>query len=255
MATSRPASGGLSTSDLQRISDTLAGGRRPTVVFTESAGQIAGQTGQVVRLTDPDASEEWLVVRFGHDELPFSPADLAVPSRARANGRAPVSPARSAPPAREPGAPPSRKDAPPSRKEKPLPTGTAAPPPLPPAGAGSPPAPGGKPSKRAPVATTPAKPARPARPRAASTLTVTLACHDGEWTLTAQQGSKVLVKPYLLRPAEALKLVAMVDVPLVQEAVAQLVEAERAGAERRAEQLRSELAQVEARLAELRDSG
>jgi hypothetical protein len=86
-------------------------------------------------------------------------------------------------------------------------------------------------------------------------LTVTLACHDGEWTLTVQQGSKVLAKPYLLRPAEALKLVAMVDVPLVQEAVAQLVEAERAGAERRAEQLRSELAQVEARLAELRDSG
>jgi hypothetical protein len=237
MATSRPASGGLSTSDLQRISDTLAGGRRPTVVFTESAGQVAGQTGQVVRLTDPDASEEWLVVRFGHDELPFSPADLAVPPRARANGRAP------APPAREPGAPPSR-------KEKPLPAA-----PLPPAGAGSPPAPGGKPSKRAPAATTPAKPARPARPRAASTLTVTLACHDGEWTLTAQQGSKVLAKPYLLRPAEALKLVAMVDVPLVQEAVAQLVEAERAGAERRAEQLRSELAQVEARLAELRDSG
>jgi hypothetical protein len=246
MATSRPASGGLSTSDLQRIGDTLAGGRRPTVVFTESAGQIAGQTGQVVRLTDPDASEEWLVVRFGHDELPFSPADLAVPPRARANGRAPAAPARSAPPAREPGAPPSR-------KEKPLPTGTAAP--LPPAGAGSPPAPGGKPSKRAPAATPPAKPARPARPRAASTLTVTLACHDGEWTLTAQQGSKVLAKPYLLRPAEALKLVAMVDVPLVQEAVAQLVDAERAGAERRAEQLRSELAQVEARLAELRDSG
>ena len=78
MAT-RTAAPGLSTDELARIRDTLAAGRKPKVVFTAAAGQIAGQIGQVIELTDPALSEEWVVVRFGHDELPFSPADLAVP--------------------------------------------------------------------------------------------------------------------------------------------------------------------------------
>src|SRR5690606_41085830 len=77
----RTATAGLSLSDLERIRDTLASGRRPKVVFTESAGQMAGQTGQGVRLTDPEISSEWLVVRFGNDELPFSPGDLKLPER------------------------------------------------------------------------------------------------------------------------------------------------------------------------------
>src|SRR5262245_1657677 len=53
------------------------------MVFTESAGQIAGQAGQVVELRDP-ADDEWVVVRFGRDELPFSPADLLIPARQQA---------------------------------------------------------------------------------------------------------------------------------------------------------------------------
>src|SRR3954447_25706386 len=69
---------GLSTSELEQIGAQLAAGRKPRVVFTAAAGQIAGQQGQVVELTDPAVSDEWLVVRFGRDELPFSPADLAV---------------------------------------------------------------------------------------------------------------------------------------------------------------------------------
>src|SRR5690606_4378928 len=77
----RTTTAGLSLSDLERIRDTLASGRRPKVVFTDAAGQMAGQTGQVVQLTDPEASAEWLVVRFGNDELPFSPADLRLPAR------------------------------------------------------------------------------------------------------------------------------------------------------------------------------
>ncbi|MEU7955090.1 hypothetical protein AB0B62_28265, partial [Micromonospora chalcea] len=69
---------GLSTDEVQGIREALAAGRKPRVVFTEAAGQIAGQIGQVVELTDPEASEEFVVVRFGRDELPFSPADVAV---------------------------------------------------------------------------------------------------------------------------------------------------------------------------------
>src|SRR5256885_4404548 len=56
---------GLSPAELERIRDTLAAGRKPKVVFTEAAGQMAGQVGQVIQLTDPQLSDEWLVVRFG----------------------------------------------------------------------------------------------------------------------------------------------------------------------------------------------
>src|SRR5690349_5699440 len=69
---------GLTTEELDGFRAALAAGRKPKVQFTESAGQISGQIGQVVGLEDPAVSEEWVVVRFGRDELPFSPADLRV---------------------------------------------------------------------------------------------------------------------------------------------------------------------------------
>ena len=54
-------------------------------MFTSAAGQLAGNAGQVVELTDPAASDEWIVVQFGRDQLPFSPTDLAIPVRAAAD--------------------------------------------------------------------------------------------------------------------------------------------------------------------------
>ena len=84
---------------------------------------------------------------------------------------------------------------------------------------------------------------------------MTLAYTDGEWTVAAAQGTKSLAKPYMIRPAEALKMVALVDVPGVHEAVEQIMASERAEAESQAEKLRAELAEIEARLAELRDVG
>src|SRR3954468_14433081 len=92
MVAARTAAKGLSTSGLEQIRDTLAAGRRPKVVFTEAAGQIAGQLGQVVQLTDPELSEEWVVVRFGKDELPFSPVDLAVAPKTAPVRRVPTVP-------------------------------------------------------------------------------------------------------------------------------------------------------------------
>jgi hypothetical protein len=77
---------------------------------------------------------------------------------------------------------------------------------------------------------------------------------DGEWTVAAQQGSKSLAKPYVIKPVEALKMVALVDVPGVHEAVEQIMAVERAEAEQQAEKLRAELAEIEARLAELREA-
>jgi hypothetical protein len=99
------------------------------------------------------------------------------------------------------------------------------------------------------------KAGRPARPKGPAGLTVTLAYADGEWTVGATQGSKALAKPYVIKPAEALKMVGLIDVPGVHEAVEQIMAVERAEAEQQAEKLRAELAEIEARLAELRDAG
>ena len=111
---------GLSAADLDSIRATLVAGRKPKVVFTEAAGQIAGQIGQVVELLDP-SGDEWVVVRFGRDELPFSPTDLAIP---------PKSPVKRVPKAEvvpEPPQPPEPSKSPTSRS--PLPRRNARRPP------------------------------------------------------------------------------------------------------------------------------
>jgi hypothetical protein len=101
-----------------------------------------------------------------------------------------------------------------------------------------------------------AKPARKvAKPKTPPSLTVTLTYAEGEWMVGATQGSKSLAKPYVIKPAEALKMVSMLDVPGVHEAVDEIVSAARAEAEQQAEKLRAELAEIESRLAELREAG
>jgi len=246
---------GLSTDELQVIRDGRAAGRKPRVQFTEAAGQIAGQVGQVVALADPAESDEWVVVRFGRDELPFSPGDLRVAPRGAAARKAAPAPVT------VPAAPPAPefvidKPVPPARRPK------AAPPAaLPPAAAdkGGDGAAAAVPGKGGDGVTAPAPrkaaSARQGKTKPAAALTVTLAYGDGEWTVAAAQGSKVLAKPYVIRPAEALRMVSLVDVPGVQEAVEQILTAERTEARQQAERLRAELAEVEARLAELGEAG
>lgn len=338
MAAARTGVRGLGTDELQAIRDGLAAGRKPRVMFTASAGQIAGQLGQVVALTDPSVSDEWVVVRFGRDELPFAPGDLQVAPKGAA-ARKPAPPPAPPPPSRpepefvidKPVVPvrggrsgssggrggaavtaesgsgkgsgvgrrsggvadggaataagaPSRVSAgsgvdasgadgagPAASSSK---AGAAAGGPsggadgTTPAGrngrSGAAVAGDGEPSGAAAgngrsASGGPAPAPRKASPRAAKPkpppgLTVTLSYTEGEWTIAANQGSKALAKPYVVRPAEAMRMVALVDVPGVQEAVEQILGAERAEAEQQAERLRAELAEVEARLKELRDA-
>ena len=231
---------GLSTEELATIREGLAAGRKPRVQFTDAAGQIAGQIGQVVSLGDAAESDEFVVVRFGRDELPFSPGDLQVAPRGAVARKTVPTKAKA-----EPVTP-----APEFVLDKPV-----APPPARPVKgeddavtkADDVPAPAPAPRK--------APPARPVKVKPGPALTVTLAYGEGEWTVAAAQGSKVLAKPYVIRPAEALRMVSLVDVPGVQEAVEQIMSVERAEAEQQAERLRAELAEIEARLAELRDAG
>lgn len=239
MSTATGARQGLSTEDIQSIRDGLAAGRRPKVVFTEAAGQIVGQLGQVVELTDPAAGDDYLVVRFGRDELPFSPTDLAIAPKAP-----PRKPAKPAPELKltEPPTPIA-----PEEKE-PMSTSTAE---------GGPASPAGTPAAEAPAQRGPTarKAAKQAKPKSQPGLTVTVSYADSEWTVAAQQGTKVLAKPYVIKATEALKMVGMLDVPGVQETVEQIVAAERAEAQQQAQRLRAELAEIEAKLAELGETG
>jgi len=93
--------------------------------------------------------------------------------------------------------------------------------------------------------------ARKPKGRTGVALTVTLSYADGGWTVAAHQGARALARPTHVGAGEALKLVALLGVPGVQEAVEQIVAADRAEAEREAERLRAQLAEIEARLAEL----
>jgi hypothetical protein len=226
-----------SSEELQQIREQVAAGRKPRVQFTDSAGQISGQIGQVVGLTDPAESDEWVVVRFGRDELPFSPDDVRIAPKGA------TAPRKQAPaPAPEPEPVLS---GPEFLIDKPVPK-RAAPPPAPPSSDDGPVKEGND-----VTAPAPRKAARPAKTKPGPALTVTLAYADNEWTVAATQGAKALARPYVIRPAEALKMVQLIDVPGVQEAVEQILTAERTEAEQQAQRLRAELAEVEARLAEL----
>jgi hypothetical protein len=248
------ATRGLSTADITLIRETLASGRKPKVVFTESAGQVVGKVGQVIELNDPKSSDDWIVVRFGRDELPFAPSDLAVPGKAPAVKTAPSK--RIEPP---PEAPPLRLTEPP-KTEPAMPAVPARPTKAQTATVPSPREEPRMPATNAAAANgsaTPAesngaaKPAKVAKAKPVASLTVTLAYTDREWTIAAQQGSKTLAKPYVIKPTEALQMVALIDMPGVHEAVEAIIEAERAEAEGRALRLREELAEIESRLAEL----
>lgn len=253
---------GLSTADLDQIKQVLAGGKRPRVMFTDAAGQIAGQIGQVVALEDPKSSDEWIVVKFGGDALPFSPADLQMPPKGGAPAKK-AAPAKAAEPETAPSGRkplaigedllPTQPDNQAEKKAAGSPAGART-------GGGSAPADQTesqepKVSEATPAdspAPAPRKPAgRAPKVKPPAGLTVTLAYTEGEWTVGAMQGSKALAKPYVIKPAEALKMVGMLDVPGVQEAVEQILSTERDAAKAQADKLRAELAELEVKLAEL----
>jgi hypothetical protein len=240
MATAR----GLSTADVTLIRDTLASGRKPKVVFTAAAGQVAGKIGQVIELTDPKASDEWIVVRFGRDELPFAPTDLAIPPKSPPAKRIDAKAERDDTKV-EPPPPPLKLSEPPTAQSV-----KAVPPPVP-TSREEPrmtPTNGEEPNLNGSPGT---KPAKAAKAKALPSLTVTLSYTDREWTVAASQGTKTLAKPYTIKPTEALRMVALIDVPGVHEAVEHIIESERAEAEGKALRLREELAEIESRLAEL----
>lgn len=231
---------GLSPSDVAGLAETLAAGKHPTVVFTESAGQIAGRTGKVVRLEEP-AVDDFVVVRFGHDELPFSVAEVRVPQRGELGRKQSKTPQ---PQERPPAGPPLLDDTDNAArtgarrgKESTVSEVSAEVPRQSDAPAAAAPAPA--PRKKATKA------------KASPELSVTLTWSDNQWQVSASKGTKVIAKPVPVKATTAVAMVQSLDSPAVAAVVEDIVEQQRADAARQAEELRAQLAAVEARLAEL----
>lgn len=264
---------GLTEAQLDTVRTALTAGRKPKVQFTASAGQIAGTVGQVVGLDDETDDDEWIVVRFGKDELPFAPGDLQLldaksasaakaprgagptrsstemtsPTQGKATTNVSTESALQTPEVSQPAA-----DAPVAVAPTPTPSDAAQPAPI---SAESDDEATDAASKPAEKPSAKGRRGRPAKQAGVAELSVILNYGDGQWTVESARSGKPLVKATPVRPSEALKIVALLEDPSVQEAVDEIVESARAEAEAQAERLRQQLAAIEATIADLSTEG
>ncbi|MBB5872582.1 MFS family permease [Allocatelliglobosispora scoriae] len=84
-------------------------------------------------------------------------------------------------------------------------------------------------------------------------LTVTLAYANGEWLIEVRKGRALLGKRHLVKSAEALSMLSMLDVPGVHARVEQALTVDQNEATRQVERMRNELADMEAKLAGLNE--
>jgi hypothetical protein len=212
---------GLSADQLEQLRTEVAAGRRKRVVV--SGPQFPeGMTGTVVRVGQPGADGDDFVavrVKVGGvvDELGFAPTELSLVGRAGANARA----GAPAPAPKPPPRPRAR-----ARASEPPPAARPDPPPVAP------------PAKRATRAARRSAPTPP--------VTITIASTGVSWTVSAQRGQRAVLKNAPVPPGVIAAVAALLNQPLVDEAVAAVNDTARVEAEARAEQLRAELAQVEA---------
>jgi hypothetical protein len=82
-------------------------------------------------------------------------------------------------------------------------------------------------------------------------LTVTLAYANGEWLIEVRRGRALLGKRHLVKSAEALAMLSILDVPGVHTRVEEALAVDQTEATRQVERMRAELAEMEAKLAGL----
>lgn len=203
---------GLTADQLGELRARVDGGGRARVVLSGSQFPPAS-TGTVVRIGDPSVDGEDYVtvrVRLGGviDELAFSPAELALPGR------------------KEAGAP--AKDAPTRRSAK-TPAEAAMP---------------GE--AKTSTVSRPARSTASRRAPAPQRVTVTISSDDADWAVSAQRGTRSVLRKTPVPPGVIAAVARLLDKPAVTEAVAAVNDTSREQAEARAEQLRAELAGLEA---------
>jgi MFS family permease len=91
----------------------------------------------------------------------------------------------------------------------------------------------------------------PGANRLPARLTVTLAYANGQWIVEVRRGRALLGSRHLVKSAEAMNMLAVLDVPGVQDSVEKALVVDQVEATRQADRMRQELAELEARLAGL----
>ncbi|WP_100444365.1 DUF6319 family protein [Glycomyces xiaoerkulensis] len=228
----------LSSADIDHLESVLAQGKKPRVMFTDAAGQVAGRSGKVVSVASPREGD-FVEVAFGSDQLPFAPTELRLPERGEASrAKAP----------RQGG----------GRSRQRAPSGPGLLPESPEPAKPAPPAPTER--KRVTVPETNASkpepaPARKRAPRQRREkhpeLTITLTYEDGRWAVSAAKGARATVKGVEVGHSAALAMCKAAESAEVDEVVTEVVEKIRAEAAEEAEALRKRLEAAEAKLAEL----
>jgi hypothetical protein len=224
--------GGLSDEQIVQLRDDVAAGRSPRVQVTDS--QFAAATaGTVRRVGDPAVDgEDFVTVRVkingATDDLRFAPRELSRGKRGQAK-----SPAKAATP------PDGTATTLGSRQRQPRRAASR------PQGADVPLAASGA---RARVPETAANEPRKAsrRPPSSAPVSIVLSSVEASWAVSAQRGSRSVLKNVVVNPGVVSAIAALLDQPALEDAVAAVNDTARAEAETRAEQLRAELAQIQA---------
>lgn len=225
---------GLSDSDVAQLEEKLDSGKRPSVVFMPSAGQVAGKVGKVVELASPREGD-FVVVAFGRDQLPFAPEEVRLPERGELS-RAKKSP----PPA-------------PSPPEPQVPQGPGL---LPEENVVVRQRPSATKETEVSVEEKPAKKkAVPKQRKAAKDkhpeVSVVLAFNQGKWEVSALRGARRVVAAQEVDLTRALRMVEAADCAPVTEVVDEVMEGVRQAAQAEAEALREQLRAAEERLQQL----
>jgi len=221
--------GGLSDEQILQLRDEVAAGRYPRVQIVDS--QFANAAAGTVRMVgDPSVDgQDFVTVRVKingvTDDLRFAPRELSRRKRGQSK-----SAARAA-------APRAASATPPSPRERPRPPRRPA---------------SRTQDAEGPAATLPpglaAKKSRKPAQRTASSarVSIVLSSVDASWTVSAQRGSRTVLKNAAVNPGIVSAIAGLLDLPAIEDAVAGVNDTARAVAETRAEQLRAELAQIQA---------
>jgi hypothetical protein len=232
----------LTDADVGKLREQVEAGKEPRVqLLVDTAAAPAGTRGPVVELRDPANDPEFIVLRVSGDEVPFSPSELSLPTRA---------PKASARRADAVGPPGTRLSAVP----EPAAAEAAVEPPAPEPPAPTAPAPPGP--ERAPAPDAAPAPARPKTSRGGGgrppSFTITLRFTGSEWTAETTRGGR-RSKPQPVPLAAVRAFAERADDVELRRSVLAAVEQCRKQAQTRAEALRAELERVETALAQLED--
>jgi hypothetical protein len=224
----------LSEADVTALREKLAGGKKPRVTLLVNTA--LGTTVPVVSFEEP-ATGEFITVKLADDVVPFSPAELSLPTRGRPTA------VKDAPPAALPLEPPpySPSNAPSPRKTQ-APRLVAVPEPS---------------ENQAPEKPTDAPAAKPAkatakRPGRSGSITVTIRFAGKGWTYeSTRAGRKSAARPLNLAAVRAFS--DRLDDPSLRRDLQATIDIAREEAKTKADVLRAELERVEVELAELED--